>query len=61
MFIKVPSTPLASKMEEVEVPQNIDLSKLKVDELKTIAKEKGVEGHSNMKKSELIESIEKLG
>ncbi|MGX4600249.1 Rho termination factor N-terminal domain-containing protein [Faecalimicrobium sp. JNUCC 81] len=43
----------------MEVPQNINYSELKVDELKAIAKEKGLEGYSSMTKAELIELIEK--
>lgn len=38
----------------------IDYSKLKVDELKEIAKEKGIENYQELKKIELIEAIEKV-
>ncbi|MCU9808122.1 Rho termination factor N-terminal domain-containing protein [Paraclostridium sp. AKS46] len=42
----------------MEVPQQIDYSEFKVDELKVIAKEKGLEGYSSMTKAELIKLIE---
>lgn len=42
--------------EKVEVKE--DLSSKTVTELKDKAKEKGLEGYSNMKKEELIELIE---
>lgn len=44
-------------LKQQELQENIDYSKLKVDELKAIAKEKGIEGYSDMKKSELIEIL----
>lgn len=47
--------------KETMEEEKIDYSKLKVDELKLIAEEKGIEGYSDMKKAELIEAIEKLG
>ena len=37
--------------------ETIDYSKMKVEELKEIAKEKGIEGHSELKKAELIEKL----
>lgn len=44
-------------LKQQELQENIDYSKLKVDELKAIAKEKGIEGYSDMKKSELIQIL----
>lgn len=41
------------------VENKIEYSNLKVDKLKEIAKEKGIEGYEDMKKAELIELIEK--
>lgn len=48
-------------IDETMEEYKIDYSKLKVDELKDIVKEKGIEGYSDMKKVELIELLEKLG
>lgn len=45
--------------EEAKEASFFDFNKLKVDELKSIAKEKGLEGYSSMTKAQLIELIEK--
>ena len=46
-------------MEEVEDPQGLklDYSTMTLSELKIIAKEKGIEGYSNLKKAELIKKL----
>lgn len=38
--------------------KKIDYNSLTVKELRTIAKEKGIEGYSDMKKDELIQALE---
>lgn len=43
-----------------EEASQVDLNSLKVDELKAIAKEKGLEGYSSMTKAELIKLIESV-
>lgn len=40
-----------------ESPENEDLSKLTLTDLKRMAKEKGIKGYSTLKKEELIESL----
>ena len=45
---------IQDKVKEITV----DYSKLTVDQLKELAKEKGIEGISNMKKDDLIKALE---
>jgi len=47
-----------AKKEELKKESSADLSNMTVAELKTLAKEKGLEGYSTLKKAELIEAIE---
>lgn len=51
---------LAKEIEYKEA-NKIDYSKMKVEELKSIAEKLGIENYLDMKKAELVESIEKLG
>ena len=48
------------KTEKSSKPEDINLSDLKVTELKELAKEKGLEGYSALKKAELIEALQNL-
>mgnify|MGYP002608006373 FL=1 len=41
----------------MEAPQSIDYSSMTVAQLREIAKNKGIEGYSSLKKAELIEKL----
>jgi hypothetical protein len=46
-----------NKQEKESIGEERPLEELKVEELKNLAKEKGIKGYSNMKREELIEVL----
>ena len=54
--VKVTKTE-TKKEEKKETKEVVDLSSKTVAELKEIAKEKGIEGYTTMKKAELLEAL----
>lgn len=58
-MLGVPSSLLEGEVGSVEAPQgnDLDYSTMTLSQLKSIAKEKGIEGYSKLNKSELIEKL----
>ena len=53
------AAPKAEKVEEPKAEASNDLSSMTVAELKALAKEKGIDGYTSLKKAELIEALSK--